>query len=363
MRAGAADPNDLAAAGHDAGVGAVSEDAGVSPSVALRHLITGYWVSQAVSVVAELGIADLLADGAKTSEELAGQTDTHAPSLFRLLRAVASVGVLHQLDDGRFGLTPMAECLRSDVPGSLRAYAAFFGGERQWRAWRNLAHSVATGETGYDHAFGLGLYDHLGQDPDAAEAFHRAMGGSMAHTRSAVVEAYDFSHMKRVVDVGGGNGSLLVAILEANPHLDGVVLDRPAVAELARRNLDSHGLAGRAEAVGGDLLDSVPVGADAYVMSRVVHVLDDDTSVAGLRSCAEAMAPGGRMLVVERVVPPGNDPSFAKLGDLNMLALTGGRERTEDEFAALFSAAGLRLTRVIPTRSEMSVIEARPAAS
>lgn len=332
--------------------------ADVAPAVALRHLITGYWVSQAVCVAAELGIADLVADGPKTTEELARQTNTHAPSLFRLLRGVASVGVFRQLDDGRFGLTPMAECLRDDVPGSLRAYAAFFGGDRQWRAWRHLAHSVATGETGYDHAFGLGLYDHLGQDPDAAEAFHRAMGGSMAHTRSAVVEAYDFSQMNRVVDVGGGDGSLLVAVLEANPHVRGVVLDRPAVAELARRNLDAHGLGGRAEAVGGDFLDSVPAGAGAYLMSRVVHVLDDDTSVAGLRSCAKAMAPGGRVLVVERVVPPGNGPAFAKLGDLNMLALTGGRERTEEEFAALFEAAGLRLSRVIPTRSEMSVVEA-----
>ncbi len=332
----------------------------MSEQAALRSLITGHWVAQAIRVVAELGVADLLADGARTSGDLAEATGSHPRSLFRLLRALAGIGVLEQPGDDLFGLAPMGECLRSDVPDSLRAYAMVFAGDRHWQAWANLGHSVRTGETGYGHHFGSSFYDDLAGSADLNDLFDRAMAGSIARTCAPVVEAYDFSRFTTLVDVGGGDGTLLVAILRANPSLQGVIFEREPVAERARKHVAATGLSDRCEVVTGDFLRSLP-RADGYLLARCLRAFDDDAGTQILTTARRAMADDGRLLLVERLVPPGGGPAEAKLGDLNMLVLTGGCERAEADYAGLLRAAGLELSGVVPTGSPMTVLEARPS--
>lgn len=327
--------------------------------VRLRELITGYWAAQAVSVAASLGLADLMAAGPRTGDELASQTGTDRASLFRLLRALTSVGVFRHSQDGRFELTPLSHCLRTDCPGSLRDYAMFFGDERQWRGWSALAHSVRTGETGYEHAHGVGLYNFLAQDPAAAAVFDRAMAGSVAHTASAVATAYDFSRFECLVDVGGGDASLMASVLHAHPRLRGVVVEQAGAAGRAHTRLRREGLEERCEVVVGDFFEALPGGGDAYLLSRVVHVFGDEAAIQLLGNCRERVPDHGVLLLVERVLPPANTPFFGMLGDLNMLALTGGAERTEAEYRGLLEASGLVLARMVATAADASVIEAR----
>lgn len=332
----------------------------MSDQAALRSLITGHWIAQAIRVVAELGLADLLAAGARTSDDLAGATGSHPRSLFRVLRALAGIGVFEQLDDDRFALAPMGECLRSDAPDSMRAYAMVFAGDSHWQAWADLGHSVRTGETGYQHRFGSSFYDDLAQDAELSDLFDQAMAGSIARTCTPVAEAYDFSRFASLVDVGGGDGSLLEAILRANPSLRGVLFEREPVAERARKHIAGAGLSERCEVVAGDFFRSLPSGADAYLMARCVRAFDDDASTQVLTNARQAMGEDGRLLLVERLLPLGSQMSDAKLGDLNMLVLTGGCERTEADYVGLLQSAGFELVRVVPTRSPMSVLEARP---
>lgn len=321
-------------------------------------MITGYWVSQAVGVAAELGVADLLAEGPRTAEDLATATGTHGPSLFRLLRALAGAGLFTQTADGSFALAPEGERLRTGVPGSLRAYAMTFCGRRQWQAWGELAHSVATGERAYDHVFGTSFYHHLAADPGEGGRFTEAMAGSIAEVTAALPAAYDFSGLASVVDVGGADGTLLASVMHAWPGVRGVLFEREEVVEAGRRRLEAEGLDGRCEVVAGDFFTAVPAGADAYLLARVLRAFDDERCVSILRACSRAMPTHGRVLLVERVLPVGDEPSRAKLADLNMLVLTGGQERSEAEYAALLEAAGLALTRVIPAGRAMSVVEA-----
>lgn len=333
----------------------------MAPAVALLQMISGAWISAAIYVAAKLGIADFLKDGPRSCDELAGSTGAHARSLYRLLRGLASVGVFAEVGGGVFGLTSLAEYLRSDIPDSMRAMAIMCGEDPYRAAWANLLHSVRTGETAFEHIYKLGRYQYLTQNPKAAEVFNAAMTSFTAQMCTAVVKAYDFSGFERIVDVGGGQGALIRTILEAHPHLSGVLFDRPPVIEGARRLIEAAGLGGRCELVAGDFFVSVPGGADAYIISHVIHNWDDDRSIATLKNCRRAMARGEKLLVVEEVIPPGNDPSYGKLMDLNMLVMTGGLERTEAEYRALYTASGFELTRVIPTASLMSVIEGIPA--
>ncbi|CAN5709775.1 methyltransferase [soil metagenome] len=327
----------------------------------LRDLITGHWVSQAIRVAAELGIADLLEHGPRSGDDLAEATGSHPRSLFRLLRALSCIGVFEQLDDDRFALGPMGECLRSDAADSLQAYALVFAGERHCQAWAELHHSVRTGETGYRHRFGSAFYGDLAGDAEAHDLFDRAMAGSIARTCGPVIEAYDFSPLATLVDVGGGDGTLLTAILGAHPSLRGVLFEREPVVGRARSTIAGAGLSPRCEVVAGDFFESLPVGADAYLMARCLRAFNDAACIPVLTIARRAMTDDGRLLVVERVVPPGGKPSDAKLGDLNMLVLTGGCERTEADYEGLLEAAGCELVRVVPTRSPMSVLEARHA--
>ncbi len=332
-------------------------NADVPPPVAMLQMISGFWISRAIYVAAKLGIADHLRDGHRTFDELAAATGTHAPSLYRVLRALASVGVFTEDEKRRFALTPLAETLRTDVPDSLRAFATVELGEEHYPAWGELLHSVKTGEIAFDRAFGMPVWNFFEQNPENAKTFNDAMTGFTLAVNDTVLSSYDFSSIGKIVDVGGGHGSLIASILKANPKMTGVLFDAPPVIEGARHRIRDEGIAERCEAVAGDFFESVPSGGDAYIVKWIIHDWDDERSVSILRNCHRAMAENGRLLLVEAVVPHGSEPHFSKYMDLNMLVMTGGRERTEDEYRALLKASGFRLTRIIPTESPMSIIE------
>lgn len=328
----------------------------VAPADQLQHLIVGAWISQAIGVAANAGIADLLAAGPKLSTELADATGTHPSALYRLLRTLASVGLFTEVGPGRFALTPMGESLRSDVPASLRGLSMFVCGEEAWQPWGRLDHSVRTGEPAFDHVFGMGSWEYRARHPEASTRFNAAMTSLTRQVVRAVADAYDFADMRLLVDVGGSHGVFLDALLRRHPGLRGILFDLPHVVEGARERLEA-GILERCQLVGGDMFEAVPEGGDAYMLSRVIHDWDDERSVAILERCRRAMAPEGRLLLVEEVLPPGDAPAYGKLNDLHMLVGPGGQERTEAQYRALYEAAGLKLTRVVPTASRISVIE------
>jgi hypothetical protein len=328
----------------------------VPAPVALLRMMTGYWVSQALNVAADLGVADLLRDGSRSSDDLAAACGAHAPTLYRLLRALASVGVFTELDGCRFALTPLAELLCSDVPGSMRALARMYGSE-QYRAWGDLLESVRTGRPAFDRTFGASYFDYLARSPEADAIFNEAMTGWTTRVAEAVVAAYDFAGVDTVVDVGGGHGLLLVTILRAHPTMRGVLFDQPHVVKGAQPRLEAAGVADRCAIEGGDFFASVTEGGDVYILAQILHDWDDDRCRAILGKCHRAMRPMGKLLVVEQVLPPANEPSLGKWLDLHMLVLLTGRERTEAEYRDLLGAAGFELTRVIPTSSGASIVE------
>jgi hypothetical protein len=323
------------------------------------QMISGVWVTQAIYVAAKLGIADLLKDGAKSSEELANSIAVDAQSLYRVLRALSSVGIFAERENRQFELTPLAEYLKTDVPGSLRAIAIMFGGENwRWQPWGEILYSVKTKKPAFDHVFGMPIFPYLNQNPEAAAIFDQAMTSISAKDIPAIASGYDFSSIKTLVDVGGGHGSLLAAILQANPTIKGMVYDQAAVIAGAKQYLETAGLNGCCEAVAGNFFESVPSGGDAYMMKHIIHDWDDERAIAILQNCHRAMPDNGKLLVVEHVIPPGNEPSLGKFLDLEMLVMSsGGRERNADEFDKLFAAAGFKLTNIVPTQSPLSIIE------
>ncbi|HXI61994.1 MAG TPA: methyltransferase [Pyrinomonadaceae bacterium] len=335
----------------------LSADTQVPPPIAMLRLISGFWISRGIYIAAKLGLADLIRDGARTADDLAVATGTHAPSLFRVLRALASVGIFTHDEQNRFGDTPLLQTLRSGVPGSLRAFAMTELGEEHYPAWGELLHSVKTGGIAFDHAFGTDVWKYFAQHPDNAKIFNDAMSGMTAQANEALHAAYDFAGIKTLVDIGGGHGGLITSILRRNPEMRGILFDSPPVIEGARPLIESSEVAGRCEPVAGNFFESVPEGADAHIMKWIIHDWDDDQSVTILRNSRRALAEGGKLILVEAVVPAGNEPHFSKFIDLNMLVMTGGRERTEAEFRDLYERAGFRLTRVVPTESPFSVIE------
>jgi hypothetical protein len=329
----------------------------VPPPMAMLQLISGFWIARGIYITAKLGLADLVKNGPKTAAELAAATGTHAPSLFRVLRALASVGIFTQDEQDRFGETPLLQTLRSDVPGSLRAFAMTELGEEHYPAWGDLLHSVQTGGIAFDHAFGMPVWDYFVQNPDNARIFNDAMSGMTAQANEALHAAYDFAGIKTLVDIGGGHGGLITSILRRHPELRGVLFDSPQVVDGARDLITGSDVADRCEVLGGDFFASVPAGADAHILKWIIHDWNDDQSVAILKNSHRALAENGKLILVEAVVPAGPEPHFSKFIDLNMLVMTGGRERTEAEFRDLYEQAGFRLTRVVPTESPFSVIE------
>ncbi len=328
------------------------------PQAQLANLTIGGWVAQMIAVAAKLRIADLLQDGPREAADLAGAAGVDADALYRLLRALATVGIFAEAD-GRFRLTPMADCLR-EAPGSMRPWALAIVEEHFWRIWPELLYSIKTGRPAYDHVHGMGPFEYFTKNPDIGRTFDEAMTGFSAMEVPAVVQGFDFSRIRKLVDVAGGHGSLLCAVLKANPAMSGVVFDMPSVTAGARSTIEAAGLAGRCEVVGGDFFQSLPPGGDAYMMKHIIHDWDDDRSIQILKNCRSAMTPDGRVLILETVIQPGNAPDFFKLLDIAMLMISG-RERTEEQFRSLLGRAGFRLTRVVPTASAVSVIEGVPA--
>jgi SAM-dependent methyltransferase len=327
---------------------------------ALFLMATGYWLSQAIYVAAKLGLADFLKDGPQSCSALAVATGADGQSLFRLMRALSSAGVFAQVEDDCFALSRAGECLQSDVPGSLRAIVMTIG-EIHYQAWGDLLRSVRTGSPAFNKVFGTGLFEYLQRNAEAADVFNRGMTDLSSLLAYAVLMAYDFSGISSIVDVGGGQGKLLRNIVQLNPGIKGVVFDLEPAIETAREHLSSDLCGGRCSSVAGDFFSSVPEGADAYILSGVIHDWNDDHSIRILNNCRTAMARNGRLLLVEMVVPEPGVNCFSKLLDLNMLVMTGGRERTKAEFNTLLDAASFRLTRIVPTIAPQCVIEAVPS--
>ena len=328
---------------------------------ALQQMTNGYWTTQIIYVAAKLGIADLLSHGPQAVDTLARATRTHAPTLSRLMRALGSLGLFRENEQHQYELTILGRCLVSGSPGALRA-RAILNGEEWYRAWGGLLDGVRTGTSSFENLFGKPFFEYLAGRADTAATFNEAMASSTEAAAAAVVKAYDFTGCRTIVDVGGGTGAFLGAILRAAPDARGIVFDRPHVAAAAREVLARASIAGRCDVVGGDFLEAVPSGGDVYVLSWIVHDWDDDRSIAILGNCRRAMSRDARLLLIEQVVPAGNQPSLSKLYDIHMLVhYGGGRERTQEEYRRLLAAADLRLTRIIPTEVPRSVIEAVPA--
>lgn len=334
--------------------------AGPPPEVVLTQMAFGPLLTQALYVAARLGVADLLAGGPRPVSELAEATATHERSLYRVLRSLAGASVFRETAENVFGLTPLAELLRADAPGSMRNGIIFMGEHWHQQVWSNMMHSVRTGQPAWGHTHGSEVFEYFAANPEQAEIFNGAMTDMSVATAPAVVEAYDFSGLGTLADIAGGHGYLLSQIIKATPGLSGVLFDVPQVIEGAGALLAREGVSERVERVAGDFFASVP-RADAYIMKHIIHDWDDERAATILRNINAAMGPDGRVLIVETVVPGGDEPHYSKLLDLEMLTSPGGAERTAEEYAALLASAGLRLSRIIPTRSPFSIVEATRA--
>jgi hypothetical protein len=322
----------------------------------LRCMIDGYRISQLVHVAAELRIADLLQDGPKRTDELAAATRADPRSLFRVLRTLASAGVLDHLGDKRFALAPLGEWLRSDTDESLRPWALLSA--RFYRAWEDILDSVETGKGGLGSGYGKHRWERLEQSSAEARIFHDAMGANIAWIARAVLDAYDFSAFRSIVDVGGGNGTLIASILSAHPGTQGIVFDLPEAVSGAGPRLKAAGLEARCQVLEGSFFDTVPSGRDAYLLSRVLHDWDDDHAARILQSTRRAMTAGTTLLIIERMLGPDSPSVEATLSDLNMLLMNGGCERTSAEFEVLLAAAGFSLARAVATQTPVQIIEA-----
>lgn len=331
----------------------------VSPATALWQLISGSERIQLVYVAAKLGIADLLKDGPRSSEELAMSVGAHPRTLYRVLRALTTLDVFSENEDGTFELTPLSELLQTGVPGSLRSAAIMNGADWIWRPWGELIYSVRTGKPAFDHIFGMPAFDYLGRNPEADNTFAQVMTNVTMWEGPSILDAYDFSGITKIVDVVGGHGSLIVAILKAYPQMSGILADMPSIIEGAKGYIESEGMADRCELVPVDFFESVPDGGDAYVLKRIIHDWEDDKAIAILKNCRRSMATNARLLLVEQIIPSGNDPHHGKVADIFML-LFGGVKRTKEEYKVLLKTAGFKLTNIISTESEMSVIEGAP---
>lgn len=321
----------------------MSDQTGAAMSVQqLVRLITGYRLSQAIHVAATLGIAELLAGGPRAFDDLAAPTNAHAPSLYRLLRALASEGIFEELPGRRFANNGASEMLRSDAPVSMYGWAVFIGRPYFWQGWGNLLHSVQTGESGVRKVTGMDSWSYREQHPEEGAVFDRAMTDTTRQLSAAIVEAYDFGQFKRIADIAGGHGAQLAAILARYPGTTGVLFDQPHVVAGSAEVLRDAGAGDRCEVVGGSFFETAPP-ADAYVLKHILHDWDDADCVRILRTLRSAAPVNARLLVIERMVGPANEDPDPKLSDLNMLVGPGGQERTREEFAELFVAGGWRL--------------------
>lgn len=339
----------------------MTHDAIPPPSVRILEITySNFVIARALYAFAKLGIADLLRDKALSSEELASPASVDPGALYRLLRTLSTADVVSESQDHRFTLGPLGEALRSDAPGSMRAWAIFSGEPFYLQAWEQIVHSIQTGQPAWEHVHRMPIFEYIGQHPEAAQIFDQAMTSLSAGEAPAIVDAYDFSGIRKLADIGGGQGLLLRTILKSHPKMTGVLFDRPDALQGTQELLAQDGLADRCEVVPGDFFQSVPEGANAYLLKYVIHDWDDERSLAILRNCRRAMTNDARLLLVETIVPAPGTSHFAKLSDLEMLVVVGAKERTVDEYSRLFERAGFRLIRVVPTTEPASILEAAP---
>ena len=333
------------------------------PSIELMRLINGYQVSQALHVAATLGVADQLKDGPKPFDALAQACGAHPKSLYRLLRALAAVGVFHETSDKAFSLTPLGVCLTSDALGSRCNYAQWIGTPGQWRSWGNLLHSIKSGESATQFTHGVDAWTYRMQNPEEQAVFNGAMTDNSRSDARAALEAYDFSRFSCVVDIGGGQGLLLKEVLLACPATRGILFDQPQVIASANQALASAGLAQRCQITAGSFFEFVPEGGDLYVMKAILHDWDDCASIDILRICRRAMPPTATLVVIERVVGPPNESPEGKFSDLNMMVQYAALERTHQEFHDLLESGGFEMTEVVSTKSPLSIIVGQPMST
>lgn len=324
----------------------------------LLQMTNGTFVTQAIYVAAKLGIADLLKDSPKSSDELAKLTNVDAQSLYRLLRALSSNGIFAEGKNRQFQLTPLAACLQSDRPGSMRTFAIFLGEPWLWQVCGSLLDSVKTGKNAFENIYGTKPLSYLTQHPEVMQSLYEAVNAFTSSLIPVVLASYDFLPFSKIVDVGGGHGALIAEILKLNPTMKGILFDQPVVAERARHFIEAKGVAERCEIVVGNLFELMPSGGDAYILKHVIHTWDDENALTILKNCHQAMVENGRLLVFEAIIPPANKPSLSKWFDLHMLMMGDGRERTETEYRALLTAAGFMVRKVVSTQTSIDVIEA-----
>jgi hypothetical protein len=332
------------------------------PAGEMMNLLMGAWLARLVHTAAELGIADQLGEAPRDAAYLAAATSTHAPSLARLLRALTAIGMLLETEDRRYTLTPLGATLRSRVPGSMRAWALLSFSDDQGKAWEALTHGVRTGEHAFRHIFGADLWTRLAERPEASRLFDEGMQSLTQGVYDTLITHYPFDNYKWIVDVGGGNGALLLPVAARCRDLRLTIFDLPHVADAARLRIAEQGLSPRCEAVSGDAFVSVPKGAPAYVLKGVIHDWEDEQAIQILRNCRAAMSDSAILLVIERILPERIDPNDAMtrakfIADINMFLNPGGRERTEAEFRGLFAQAGLRLGRIVSPPGVQSIME------
>jgi O-methyltransferase domain len=339
--------------------------AALPPPIALYQLAIGHYVSRALDLAARLGLADLLRSGPRSAPELADASGANAAALRRVLRLLVSVGVFDEDAEDRFSLTPLGEFLRSDVDGSMRSAVRLFAGVDVQDSWKELEYCVRTGQPAFRKTSPHGdAFSSMAEKPEQAAVFDEAMAAFTQRTAIAVAAAYDFSRFATIADIGGGNGALLIGILQAHRQPKGIVFDQPTAVERARREIERSGMTSRCDAVSGSFFEAVPPGADAYLLKHVIHDWDDEQATAILARCRAAIGDEGTLLLVEGIYPEHIDRSLGSRGaaanDVNMLVCTGGRQRSEREFRELFAAAGFQLTRIVPTPANVCVIEGRP---
>jgi hypothetical protein len=330
----------------------------MDPAPVVFRMATAYWASQAIYVAAKLGVADVLGENSKSGDEIASATGANSKSLTRLTRALVALGVLALDDDGRFRLTGIGASLQSGMPGSMRSIILTLG-EEHYQAWGQLIDSIKCDKPAFDEVYRRPLFEYLAQNSAAAETFNEAMTDLTSQVALATVLAYDFSGSRVVADIGGGHGVLLDSILRSNPSMMGILFDSDQVIERAAL-VERKGVGDRRQSIGGDFFESVPEGADVYILKNVLHDWSDDRAVRILKNCRRAMGSQAKLLVIEMVLPFINDPAFGSLLDLNMLVMSGGQERTKEEYCSLLEKSGFRLTQVIPTLAPISILETIP---
>ncbi|MFN7971056.1 MAG: methyltransferase [Acidobacteriota bacterium] len=344
----------------------MSEESAVAPAGVpseteqLLSLMRGFVVAKTIHVVATLGVADRLGGDPRPVDQLAQEVEANPDALFRMLRALSSVGLFEERTGRSFVLTKLGERLRAGVPGSLRNWFLTNGGPI-YNAFGGAVHSARTGKPAFDLVYGMSFFDYLREHPDEGAIFNAAMHEFTRQANSSLLASYDFRGVRHVVDVGGGGGALMLGLLEAHPDTSGTIFDLPHVVAEARTSPGISALGQRAQVVGGDFFAEIPPGADMYILAWILHDWDDERATAILQSCRRAITDGGRLLVLEAILPEGNGPHFSKFGDIVMLVLFGSRERTQTEYGRLLEAAGFRITRVVPTGSPRSLIEAVPS--